>query len=243
MIEARKNSAFERLFLAYLKASLRKHFAGVHVGGTESFARIDRSRPLILYGNHSNWWDGLIAFFLSQTVLHVDSYMMMEERQLRRYMFFRRLGAFSVVRESPRQAFESMRYASSLLLKPNTGVWIYPQGVMVPNDVRPLKFFQGVARLAAMHDDVQLVPVALRYEFLMEQRPEAFALIGESGMPAGKLGPAELTAELEKRLTALLDKLRSVVTKGELQGFTRLLSGRASVNTLHDRYRLAHESA
>ena len=242
MIEARKSKAFERLFLVYLTRSLRKHFAGVHVDGARNYERVDRSRPVILYCNHSNWWDGLIAFFISQKLLHIDSYLMMEEKQLRQYQFFRRIGAFSVVRESPRQAVESMRYASSLVTRPNAGLWIYPQGVMAPNDVRPLKLFQGAARIATMRPDVQLVPVAHRYDFLQEQRAEAFTLIGEPWVPGPAWGHAELTAEMEKRLTTLLDKLRCAMTNGELQGYTRLLSGRASVNTLYDRFRLMHDS-
>jgi len=241
MIEASKNRLFERLFLEYTRHSMRAHFAGVHVGGTENVERIDRSLPVILYCNHSNWWDGLIALLLSRQVLHIDSYVMMEEKQLLRYRFFRMIGAFSVVRESPRQAVRSMRYAVSLFTKPNVGLWIYPQGVMLPNDVRPLKFYPGVARIAAMLGRVQLVPVAHRYDFLMEQRPEAFTLIGEPWVPGSNWSPERLTAELEKRMTQLLDKLRCAVTNKEPLAFTRLLHGQASVNSSYDRYRLRRD--
>lgn len=223
------------MFLGYTRSMMRKHFNGVYVGGVENIVHIDRSLPVILYCNHSSWWDGLIAFVISHDVLHLETYLMMEEKQLRRYKFFRLIGAFSVNRESPTAAVESMRYAASLIRRPNTGLWIYPQGVMVPNDTRPLGFYQGAARIAAMQNRVQLVPVAHRYEFLMEQRPEAFSLIGRPWIPEESGSPKQLTAELERRLTNLLDGLRCAVTTNELDGFTRLLTGRASINVRFDR--------
>ena len=238
MITARKNRLFERLFLAYTQRVMRKQFHGVHVGGTENTGRIDRSLPLIVYCNHSSWWDAMLAFVLARQVLHVDAYAMMEEKQLRRYRFFRMIGAFSVVRESPRDAVRSMRYAASLLTKPKVALWIFPQGVMVPNDVRPLRFYQGAARIAQMVGRVQFLPVAHRYEFLMEQRPEAFTLIGEPFVVENPASPEKLTADLEGRMTSLLDTLRCSVANNDLQGFQRILSGGASVNARYDRIRL-----
>jgi chlorobactene lauroyltransferase len=241
MIEARKNRLFEHLFLAYTRRSMSRHFNGVHVGGWENVRRLDRSLPIIIYCNHSSWWDAMLAFVLAKQVLDVDAYAMMEEKQLRRYAFFRRIGAFSVDRESPRSAVASMRYAASIFTKPNVALWIYPQGIMVPNDTRPLNFYPGIARIAAMAGQVQCVPVVHRFEFLMEQRPEAFTMIGEPWLlqDAGK--PGEVTEALEKKLTALLDTLRCAITKNEMQGFTRILSGRSSVSTRYDKLRLFQE--
>jgi chlorobactene lauroyltransferase len=238
MIEAHKNRLFERLFLIYTRRVMRKHFDGVHVGGLENIRKIDRSLPVILYCNHSSWWDVMLPFLVTKEVLHLDAYAMMEEKQLRRYKFFRRIGVFSVERESPREAVESMRYAASLLDHPNVALWIFPQGVMVPNDVRPLKFYPGVARISAMIGRVQFVPVAHRYEFLMQQRPEAFTLIGEPWVPQDPGTRAELTAELEQRLTNLLDALRCAIVTNGLRGFTQILAGRSSVNERYDRFRM-----
>jgi 1-acyl-sn-glycerol-3-phosphate acyltransferase len=243
MIKAHKSRLFERLFLVYTKHEMKKQFHGVHVAGLGNIERIDRSLPIIIYCNHSSWWDAMLAFVLAREVFALDTYAMMEEKQLQRYRFFRLIGAFSVVRESPRAAVESMRYAASLFVRPNVALWIYPQGVMVPNDLRPLRFYPGVARIAAMVGRVQFVPVAHRFEFLMQQRPEALTLIGEPWTPQDAGTPEELTTKLEERLTGLVDALRCRVASNELQGFTRLLAGRPSVNERYDKFRHIGEDA
>ena len=178
MMPAKKHPRIERVMAAMNRRMLRHHFHGVHAGGIDHVAALDRTRPIILFGNHSCWWDGLMEFFFSADVFHLDAYLMMEERQLRRYGFFRWIGAFSVDRQSPRDAVRSIHYAASLFDRPGRILWIYPQGVMKPNDARPLEFFSGTARLIELLRDPQVLPVAHRYEFLMEQRPEAFSLFG-----------------------------------------------------------------
>jgi chlorobactene lauroyltransferase len=239
MIEARKSRLFEWIFLTYTRRILRRQFHRVSVGGLENIALIDRTRPFIFCCNHSSWWDGMIAFVLSKDLLRCDSFAMMEEKQMTRYRFFRKIGAFSVVRESPRQAVASMRYAASLFNGPNVGLWIYPQGVMLPNDVRPLNLQQGAARIASMVRGVQFVPVAHRYEFLREQRPEALVLLGKPWTPDVSRTPGEITSEIERGLTALLDSLRNSIVRNDLKGFSPLVVGRQSVNVRFDTFRSA----
>ena len=90
---------------------------------------------------------------------------------------------------------------------------------------------------------VQFVPIAHRFELLMEQRPEAFTFIGEPWMPEDPRTPGQLTEELEQRLTELLDTLRCTIMRNDLQSFTRILAGRASVNVRYDRFRVLREGA
>jgi chlorobactene lauroyltransferase len=238
MINARKNRLFERLFLSYTRRTMRRHFHGVHVGGLDNIGRLDRRVPIIVCSNHSSWWDAMLAFILARQVLHLEMFAMMEEKQLARYTFFRLIGAFSVVRESPRAAVESMRYAASLLKKPNVGLWIFPQGMMLPNDVRPLRFYQGAARIAQMVGRVQFLPLAHRYEFLMEQRAEAFTSIGEPWVVENPASPEQLTRELERRLTRELDRLCRRITSHDVGDFRQVLTGRASVNARYDKVHL-----
>jgi chlorobactene lauroyltransferase len=237
MIPAKKNRLFEDLFLRYTRASLRRHFNSVQVAGLEGFIRLDRTLPMILYCNHSSWWDGQLAFFLSKSVLHINAYAMMEEKQMALYKFFRRIGAFSVVRESPREAVQSIRYAASLFRTPDTALWIYPQGVLLPNDTRPLRFFHGISRVAQRVGRVHLIPVAHRYEFLLEQRPESFTVFGEPMTVERVDDPKGFTSLLESRLTELLDRLRCTMLEKRLTGFTTVLRGTSSMNTLYDTVR------
>lgn len=210
------------------------------LGGLDRLDRLDRSLPMVFYANHSNWWDGLVAFFLSREILHVEPFAMMEEKQLVKYRFFRWIGAFSVDRDSPRRAFQSIQYAQSIFSQKNRALWIYPQGVMRANDVRPLGFQRGIARIAEVSEEVQFIPVAHRYDFIMEQRPECFTAFGNVVRITSGLKPREVVATLEGALTATLDVLRNSMIANDLSGFVSVLAGRASTNTLYDRIRLRH---
>ena len=65
MIPAKKNRIIGRLFAFYHKRLIRKHFYAIHLAGKENLETIESSLPVIMYANHSNWWDGFIAYFLT----------------------------------------------------------------------------------------------------------------------------------------------------------------------------------
>lgn len=92
MITARKHRMAELLLDRYNRYLLRRHFHALHYRGARHGEGLDRTRPMVFYGNHSSWWDGLVTYMLSREHLALDGYWMMEERQLARYGFFRRTG-------------------------------------------------------------------------------------------------------------------------------------------------------
>jgi len=103
---------------------------------------------------------------------------MMEEKQLKHYRFFAWLGAFSVDLSSPLRSAVSLRYAQRLLQKQDTAIWIFPQGqICRPNE--PLEIKPGTDYLAKNAPHALLVPVAMRYDFFREDRPNALIEVGE----------------------------------------------------------------
>jgi chlorobactene lauroyltransferase len=237
MIEAEKHKTIEAVFAAINRRMLRRAFNSLRLSGGGHVGALDRNLPMIFYGNHSCWWDGLIEFFLGREEFGVDSYLMMDEEQLTRYRFFRWIGAFSVNRNSPREAVASMRYAISLFDRPNRVLWIYPQGVMKPNDARPLAFYPGIGRIVQALGSAQVVPIVHRYEFLMEQRPDALMSLGKPLLVTSVRDPRTMTRELEDRLTLQLDDIRRCVAAGALDDFTVILKGNSSTNIRYDRAR------
>ena len=156
----------------------------------------------------------------------MDQYAMMEERQLREYPFHRKLGAFSVVRENPREAVRSIEYAATLLRKTNRALWIFPQGATLPNDTRPFKLYTGAARIIKRIGVVDVAPVAIRYEFLNDFRPEILVRVGT-------LKRVEVDATFDvKRLTncfattlaETLDELRGDILASEFTDYTKDLT-------------------
>jgi 1-acyl-sn-glycerol-3-phosphate acyltransferase len=226
MLEARKSSAFEALFGAYTVRALRGAFHAVHLAGRAHLERRDPRASFLLLGNHSSWWDALLPLFLSRNVFGLDSYAMMEEKQLARFPFFRRIGVFSIKRENPKDVSRSLHYARSLLATPGTALWMYPQGALLPAHTRPLRFQRGVARLAGNTDGVLLIPFALHYAFRHERNPEVFISIG-AGIPAAAHADGDAVVQLaEARVTALLDGILADLESGDLRAYETVLRGR-----------------
>lgn len=222
MLEANKSHWFEKIFAVYNRNLLRRNFSSLNVSGLDL---INDPKPHIIYANHSSWWDGLIAFEISNQI-QADSFVMMEEKHLQRLFLFRRIGAFSVNRHNGRQAVESLNYAVDLLRKKlNATLWIFPQGEILPNDVRPLKFYNGLARIISKLEFCRITCLAIRYEFLGEYKPQIFIKIGvsETFSSTGKLESKNLTGRLEDNLTNTLNELKNDVNSKNTDIYTKLL--------------------
>lgn len=233
MITAKKNKLIGRVFAVYHNRLLKKHFFAVHLNGEENLKLIDDSMPVIMYANHSNWWDGFIAYLLTNRVLRKDDYLMMDIEQMKKYSFFRHIGVFSVDRNVPTEAVRSLTYAAELLSGTKKYMWIFPQGEMLPQDRRPLKFFSGITKIAEKTGNINLVPVCFRYEFIKEQRPEVFISIGKPETISGKI-PDELTESLRTTLESQLDKLKDNVITGNTSAFKTIFTGKNSRNKTFD---------
>ncbi len=234
MIEARNHPLFEAAFRHYIQDLARKRFHAVRLAGREHLEGWDPGIPTLAYANHSNWWDGFMAFLITHLAEGGRFHVMMEARHLERYRVFTRIGAFGVDRERPRAARESLSHALTLLRQPRSTVWIFPQGVLRPNDVRPLQFYSGASRLALQAREacgaVRLLPVAMRYEFLQEDRPEALLRVGAPRLLDGPLSARDLTARMEAEVRDLLEGLRAQVTAEDLLEYHLLVDGGMSIN-------------
>jgi len=227
MIRARKSAWFERLFAVYNRNLIARRFEGLRVAGLEHLRDRPRDVPLVLYANHSSWWDGLVAFQIGR-VLALDQYAMMEERHLREYPFHRRLGAFSVVRENAREAARSIEYAGELLRGTSRVLWIFPQGVMLPNDTRPLRLYTGAAHIIKQTNTAYVAPVAVRYEFLDDFRPDILVRVGEvERIEAGaSFNAKEITGLFAENLTGMLDRVRADIIRCDFADYEEVVAPR-----------------
>ncbi len=134
---------------------------------------------------------------------------------------------------------KSVRYIATILSeRPNSALWIFPQGEMSHPDARPIRAYGGATNVARRLGDCALVPVAFRYDFLREQAPDAFANVGAPLLVNWKEAqPVSLTARLAEALTSTADELHESITLHNLAPYHRVLKGRASANTNWDKIR------
>lgn len=221
MLEANKSAWFERIFAVYNLNLLKRRFHSFHISNLDLLVK---NKPTIIFANHSSWWDGLAAFQISQ-LIKADSFIMMEERQLRKLRLFRRLGAFSVVRENPRLAVKSLHYAINLLKEnPARTLWIFPQVEILPNDSRPIKFYAGLSRIIENLKSCTVVSLAIRYEFLDEYKPEVFVKINDPEIfnQNNLINYKDLNKHFEKNLTDALDELKQDIALKKTEQYNKI---------------------
>ena len=240
MIPARKFPLGKRLVWRLIDNSLRKYFDRVYFRTRGEYTDEQRSAlPMIICANHSSWWDGYVVA-LVERLLGVDGYLMVEETQLRRYFFFTWIGCFSVDRQNTRSALRSLQYAARLLKeRPGRMVCLFPQGEIFPNDRRPLVFYNGTTYLARMTNPVLFYPLAIRIEYLAEQRPALFISLGEPLLVSTEETQEphflkSCTRRLQEALTAELDQLRGDVLAGDYADFKVVMQGKSSTNRIFD---------
>jgi 1-acyl-sn-glycerol-3-phosphate acyltransferase len=200
---------------------VRASFRGLWVRGALPAAE----GGLLVYLNHSSFWDGFVVHQLGQ-LAGWDAYAMMEEANLARYPFHARLGAFSVRRGDPRSALETLRHARAVLRRPGAAVVVFPEGELRPGQGPLLPFSRGVEVLARAAG-VRCVPVAVRYVFLEHEHPDILVEVGTPHPPA----------ELERFQAELAQVYARVLSARSLDGFSLKLRGRRSAQERWDAFR------
>jgi chlorobactene lauroyltransferase len=155
---------------------------------------------------------------------HKACYCMMEEKQLKHYRFFTWLGAFSVDLSSPLRSAASLRYCQRLLQKKETAIWIFPQGrICRPNERVEIK--PGTDYLAQSSPHALLVPMAMRYEFFREDRPNVLIEIGE---PFPAIDTTE--GRIARECNDVFARVTRAAQDQELTGFKPLFEARWTIN-------------
>lgn len=213
MIPARKSRWFDAWFRGVARRRLARTFGAIRLTGREAVLAASRRGPVLFVSNHTAWWDALTVLHLVGTELALDGYALMDAANLVAHPYFARVGAFGIDRTTPGDALPALRFGARLLDRPGRAVWVFPQGEERPVTERPLTFAGGSAVLARLaRQEVQVVPVALRYAFGAEERPEVFVHFGP---PAPALrDPEEETARQVEVVTRALEALEARLCNG-----------------------------
>ncbi|WP_226578186.1 lysophospholipid acyltransferase family protein [Halobacillus litoralis] len=205
-------SRFNRLFL-------RAHFSTIYFDPPATTS----NRSTLFLINHSTWWDPLFIYYMNDQLIHSDGYGMMHEDGIRRFPFFKSIGAYSVNSEDKRHMMASLKYSIELLNAGKT-VWIFPQGEEQHLEKRPLQFFSGISYLVQKCPDIDVVPVSLYYSLEHSRKPNAYLKVGDPVEKSSyrQLNRKQMTTLFEKVSTDQLDRLRSKVIQEDHETFIRL---------------------
>ncbi len=210
---------------------LQHRFFALRIKNEEVFNERNNNYPNIFYASHGNWWDGIVGYNLVRRVFDLKLRMMIEE--MNRFPLFARVGAFPVNKKSPQEAIKSLKYIVNDLNKPDMGLWIFPQGIIKPPNFRPIEFQTGMTyiaqNVAKKYGGINLIPLAVNYVFLREDRPEVLVEVGDPIIIEAKDAKKDrhvLTAELQGKFTDLCDKQLSEICHGTIDGYRYLFKQR-----------------
>nr|WP_233254260.1 lysophospholipid acyltransferase family protein [Salipaludibacillus keqinensis] len=178
--------------------------------------------------NHSSWWDSLMLFYLNQKILKLDAIAMMAEDGMKRFPFFKKIGAFSVNPGSRRSLIESLSYAAEQL-KNEKHLFLFPQGNETHLEKRPFNFFSGAGYLHDKAPSTPVIPVVFYHGLFHHQLPEWFIHIGEPITFPAQSSRKEKTYLFEKAAEHELEYLKKLVILDDPSKFRVLLRGKKGI--------------
>lgn len=212
-----------RFFRWIVQRYFRRHFRAVQAQGADRLRGL--SGPLIVYGNHSSWWDPMLIVLLGRLLLPDQRhYAPIDARALDQYPILRKVGLFPVEMSSPRGAAQFLRTAEAIL-RDGGILWLTPQGRFADAREFPLAFKPGLGALVMRLPEVPLLPLAVEYTFWDERLPEALLHFAEVLRLPPMASAAHATRELEDALAASMLALQKAAVARDPSAFTPLLTG------------------
>ena len=207
----------------YFYGMLEKRFHGLYHKGAEKFyTQKEADTPIIMFAPHHNWWDGMVGYNICNRIFKKEIRLMIEE--LNRFPIIRHGGAFSVNKKSPQASMPAIKYAVDCLGDPKNILYIFPEGIIKPPNHRPLELQTGMTyiaeKAAKKYGKVALMPVAVNYYFLRDNRPEVLIEFGDIiHLSDDKPDRKEYTNHLGKILEELCDKQIDDISNGRFEGY------------------------
>lgn len=178
MIKANHTKQAGILFNFYESKLLSRHFENFILANAPP--SLNESSGLIVTPNHFSWWDGFFIHYLTRKLTHRKMYIMMLEEQLRRYWFFRFVGAYSINLNSPKGMAESLYYTSGILENVNNFAVIYPQGKLEEFGNYPFKLKSGLRNILRQSNKKAFVlPLAFKIYYGEKKKPDVIVRFGE----------------------------------------------------------------
>ncbi|MGA7158819.1 MAG: lysophospholipid acyltransferase family protein [Acidobacteriaceae bacterium] len=212
-----------RFFRRVVRTYFRRHFRSVMVQYGERLA--SAQGPLIVYANHSSWWDPMVSVLLAEVLLPGRKhYAPMDAAALKRYPILGRIGIFPVEMATARGAGQFLR-ASQAILASGGVLWITPQGRFADSREEKLAFKPGLGALAVRAPEAVLLPLAIEYAFWDERLPETLLRFGEPVRVGEGVSAEEATRELEDALARTMAELKGASMARDAGAFDELVRG------------------
>ncbi len=177
MIKAEQKTWAGLIFNPYINYLLRKNFNSFYLKGIPP--DLDKYPGLIITPNHFSWWDGFITHFLLRKLTRKPVFTMMLEEQLKKYWFFKKVGAYSINPSNPVSMVRTLDYTRNILYDKKYIVVLYPQGEIQSLLSKKIMIKPGLKFIIRKNTDKNYVlPLALKIEYGRNKKPDIAASFG-----------------------------------------------------------------
>lgn len=213
-------------FSLYLRWYVSRHFHALRLAHAARFIDgLHRGGPVIVALNHPSWWDPLTCILVSRFLLPShDHYAPMDARELQRYRILAHMGLFPVDKGSPRGAAQFLRAGEQILSRPQSLLWVTPQGEFTDLRRRPVAFRPGVSALVARLPQPTVIPLAIEYTYWNQRLPEILVNIGVPQHLSGIQDTEAIELQLTTALATAQDELAALAQIREASLFDTVLS-------------------
>lgn len=177
MITAETKKWARLIFDPYVEMLLRKNFSAFYLVG--NIPELTPGNALLITPNHFSWWDGFFIDFAARKLFKKNFHVMMLEEQLKKYSFFRKVGAFSVEPRSYKGIKESISYSAGILKNPDNLLVYYPQGKIEPYDTEHIIMKKGIFNTISGNHNVDILSAGFRIEYDNQKKPAVYLKFGE----------------------------------------------------------------
>ncbi len=182
------------------------------------------SEPCILVPNHHGWHDGYLMFLLAERLqLPIVDWI----AEFDAFPLFRSVGGLPFPANNPARRASTIRQTIRHMQNGEKNLILFAEGVLHrPPEVMP--FGKSLELLTRRVPNASVIPVAIRYELSMHERPQAYISVGG---PVEKGDQMVVTSRLAVK--RLLDEL-AVKIRFQPQEFQSLHQGTRDVNERWD---------
>ena len=229
-----------QLFSAYSRHYLRRNFHSIRLANDTWVPESEIDRPIVIYLNHSSWWDPLVCLYLArQWFRDRISMAPIEQRMLEQYAFFKHLGFYPVELGSARGARNFLRTTAQLLQSDQHVLWLTPQARFVDVRERPVPFRRGLGAIAHRVENALFVPMAIDYTFWTEPQPEVLITFGQPVVPEESIisSIGDWTAFFAHALETAQDDLAHKACQRDPSDWFILENGASGINAIYDGWR------
>lgn len=169
MIKAQHQFFLYHFFKFYGLWKIRRHFDHVEIDGTY----IETGTPLVIIANHISWWDGFWVVYFRQKVVQKKFYFMMLEEELKKNIFLKYAGGYSINKRS-RSIVETLNYTEEILQKSDSMVLMFPQGRIESIYNETFQFEKGISTILKKSPACRIIMIANFVDYFSNVKPTLY---------------------------------------------------------------------